>query len=133
MLTLVMLIGLPASGKSSFYQSRFACTHRLISKDLLKNNKRKNRRQEQLLEAAFQDNKPVVLDNTHPSAESRYRWIEWAKTKGWGVHGYYLSCSVDECRRRNEKREPREKVPDVGFFTILRDLDHLKTGRSGVF
>ena len=120
---LILLIGLPASGKSTFYRTNFAQTHKLVSKDLLKNNKRRNRRQLQLLEEAFGDNTPVVLDNTHASRASRKPWIEWAQQKGWKVIGYYLSCSVEECQRRNSLRDEKKKVPDVGFYTVLRELE----------
>lgn len=120
---LILLIGLPASGKSSFFQKHFADSHRLISKDLLRNNRRKDRRQRGLLEEAFLESRPVVLDNTHPSRQSRRPWIEWATEKGWLVKGYYLSCSVEECQRRNSLRPLDTRVPDVGFFTILRELE----------
>ena len=120
---LVLFIGLPGSGKSTFYKTHFQETHRLISKDLLKNNRRRNRRQMQLLEEAFEAKEPVVLDNTHASRAIREPWIGWAKEKGWKVTAYYLSCSVEECRRRNDARSEKERVPDVGFFTILRELE----------
>jgi predicted kinase len=35
----VILIGLPASGKSTFFRERFAATHDHVSKDLLRNNR----------------------------------------------------------------------------------------------
>ena len=120
---LVLLIGLPASGKSSFYERHFSKSHRLISKDLIKNNRRKDRRQRQLLDKAFQESLPVVLDNTHPSMKSRRPWIEWGLENGWAVKGYYLSCSVEECQRRNALRPTESRVPDVGFYTILRELE----------
>ncbi len=36
---LVIFVGLQASGKSTFFRERFATTHELVSKDLLRNNK----------------------------------------------------------------------------------------------
>ena len=43
-LELIILIGLQASGKSSFYKSHFVDTHVRVSKDLLRNNSRPARR-----------------------------------------------------------------------------------------
>lgn len=120
---LVLFIGLPASGKSSFYRHKFADTHQLISKDLLKNNKRKDRRQRQLMEEAFQVGQSIVLDNTHPSRADRSPWIHWAKDKSWSVSGYYLSASLAQCKERNARRDAKSRVPDVGFHSILGKLE----------
>jgi hypothetical protein len=50
---LVIFVGLQASGKSTFFRERFAGTHELVGKDLFRNNKNRNRRQAQLIEAAL--------------------------------------------------------------------------------
>ena len=113
---LVLLIGLPASGKSSFFQHRLADTHTKISKDLMKGKRNRDHKQRVLLEECASRDQPVVLDNTHPSKASRAPWIRWAQERKWKVKGYYLSCSVEECQRRNARRDPSEIVPDVGFL-----------------
>ena len=41
----VILVGLPGSGKTSFFQSRFAASHAHVSKDLLPNARDKGARQ----------------------------------------------------------------------------------------
>ncbi len=120
---LVLLIGLPASGKSSFFQHRLADTHTKISKDLMKGKRNRDHKQRVLLEECASRDQPVVLDNTHPSKASRAPWIRWAQERKWKVKGYYLSCSVEECQRRNARRDPLEIVPDVGFFSILGSLE----------
>jgi predicted kinase len=43
---LIILIGLPASGKSTFAQQHFAATHDYVSKDRLRHNGRPGRWQE---------------------------------------------------------------------------------------
>src|SRR5690242_6814545 len=62
---LVILIGLQASGKSTFARTRFGETYRYVSKDLLKNNSNPARRQRQLIEEALQQGLSVVVDNTN--------------------------------------------------------------------
>jgi len=49
MTELVILVGLQASGKSTFYRRHLSGTHVLVSKDLLRNNRRPARRQVQLI------------------------------------------------------------------------------------
>jgi predicted kinase len=50
---LVLLIGLQGSGKSSFCSAHLADTHTLVSKDRLRNNRNRERRQRQLIEEAL--------------------------------------------------------------------------------
>jgi len=58
-LELVIFIGLQASGKTTFRQTRFDGTHVIVSKDLLRNNRRPQSRQMHLIEAALTANAPV--------------------------------------------------------------------------
>ena len=46
---LIILVGLQAAGKSSFYRARFADTHALVSKDLLGNARGRQGRQMALI------------------------------------------------------------------------------------
>jgi hypothetical protein len=75
---LLILIGLQASGKSTFRRSRFDDTHCVVSKDDFPNNRRPARRQERLRDA-LECRKPVVVDNTNPRREDRQPLIELAR------------------------------------------------------
>ncbi len=44
---IIILMGLQASGKSTFYRTHFAATYEYVSKDLLRRSKHKNKDQEQ--------------------------------------------------------------------------------------
>jgi predicted kinase len=70
---MIILIGLQASGKSTFYYTHFAATHEHISKDLLRTSKHKNKSQKQaeLIERAFQAHCSVTIDNTNSTVEDR--------------------------------------------------------------
>ena len=72
---LVIFVGLQASGKSTFFRERFAATHEHVSKDLFRNNRDRNRRQAQLIEAALGKGVSVVVDNTNPTAGARMSLI----------------------------------------------------------
>ncbi|HET7639703.1 MAG TPA: AAA family ATPase, partial [Ktedonobacteraceae bacterium] len=68
---MIILIGLQASGKSTFYRTHFAATHEHVSKDLLRasKNKNKNQQQAELIERAFQEKRSIVVDNTNATRQ----------------------------------------------------------------
>ncbi|HTI44660.1 MAG TPA: ATP-binding protein [Vicinamibacterales bacterium] len=118
----VILIGLPAAGKSTFFRQRFAGTHDHVSKDLLRNNRRPQRRQEQLIAESLAAGRSVVVDNTNPSAGVRAPLIEVARKYGADVVGYFFLTDARDALRRNRTREGRERVPDVAIFTVRKHL-----------
>ena len=118
----VILIGLQASGKSTFYQSRFAGTHAHISKDNFRHNPNKERRQHQLLTDALNAGRDLVLDNTNPTRESRSVAITLARAAGARIIGYYFESSVASCLERNATRDDRARVPDVAIFSTIKAL-----------
>lgn len=118
----VILIGLPASGKSTFFRERFAATHDHVSKDLLRNNRRPQRRQEQLIAESLSAGRSVVVDNTNPSAGVRAPLIDAARKHGAEVVGYFFISDARDALRRNRTRDGRERVPDVAIFTVRKHL-----------
>lgn len=119
----VILIGLPAAGKSTFFRERFAATHDHVSKDLLRHNKRPQRRQEHLIAESLAAGRSVVVDNTNPSAGVRAPLIEIARHYGAEVVGYFFFTEAGEALRRNRAREGRDRVPDVAIFTVRKHLE----------
>jgi predicted kinase len=103
----VILIGIQASGKSTFYRDRFFDTHVRINLDMLKTR----HREKCLLNACLAAKQPFVVDNTNPAPEDRRRYIEPAKAAGFTVIGYYLQSKLDGCKDRNEKRATGQVVP----------------------
>ena len=118
----VILVGLPASGKTTFYQQRFAATHRHISKDHWPNAPRKDERQAQLLRSALSAGVPVVIDNTNPGLADRAAIIQVAREFGARVTGYYFTASTREAVGRNRGREGKQRVPDVAIFTKAKRM-----------
>jgi predicted kinase len=118
----VILIGLPAAGKSSFYRERFAATHDHISKDLLRNNRKPERRQAQLLVESLSGGRSLVVDNTNASAAARASLIEAARAHGARVIGYYFPTDAGAALRRNRARAGRDRVPDVAIFAVRKRM-----------
>ena len=119
---LVILIGLQASGKSTFFRTYFANTHEHISKDLMGNNKNRNRRQAQLLSAALEAGRSVVVDNTNPTVEERAVLIQQGQSYGAEIIGYYFESNLKDCLKRNQSRTGKAKVPDIGIYATIKKL-----------
>jgi len=121
---LVIMIGLQASGKTTFARSRFGEAYCYVSKDLLKNNSRPARRQRQLIEEALQQGLSVVVDNTNPTIEDRKELIDLGHLYNAEIIGYFFAVQVKQCLERNRAREGKARVPDVAIFATLKKLIH---------
>ncbi len=115
---MIILIGLQASGKSTFYRTHFAATHEHVSKDLLRKSKNKNKDQMQaeLIEAAFQEQRSVVVDNTNATIQDRLTLIDLGRKYDAKVIGYYFQPVVSSSRKRNIQRTGKAQVPDKAIF-----------------
>jgi predicted kinase len=117
-LSLVILIGLPASGKSTYFRQHFAATHVHVSKDVLP----RGARQETLIDAALKAGKSVVVDNTNPSPDARAPLIALGRRHGARIVGYFFEIDVKTALVRNRQREGKARVPDVALFVTRKKL-----------
>jgi len=115
----VVFIGLPGSGKTSFYKDRFFNTHVRISLDLLKTRYRER----QLLELCLATDQRFVIDNTNPSQAERMAYLQAARARRFTVVGYYFQALVEDCRQRNAKRAGDDRVPDVAILSVAKRLE----------
>jgi hypothetical protein len=76
------LIGLPGSGKSTFFRQHFAGTHDHVSKDAMPTTRQPERRQAQLLAESLGAGRSVVVDNTNPAVALRAGVIAAARRHG---------------------------------------------------
>lgn len=118
---LVILSGLQASGKSTFRRRRFP-DHVVVSKDLMRNNRRRERRQRQLVEEALGDGRSVVVDNTNPTEDERRPLVEIGRRLGARVVAYHFVPDMEASVTRNAARSGRDAVPLVGVLTVGRRL-----------
>lgn len=112
----VIFTGIPGSGKSTFYRTRFFDTHVRINLDMLKTR----RREELLFAACLEAKQPFVIDNTNPLASDRARYIQRSRDAGFNLSAYFFRSSLAEAVRRNAQREGKQKVPVLGG--ILKKL-----------
>lgn len=115
----VIFIGLPGSGKSSFYKERFFSSHVRISLDLLKTRHRERR----FTELCLATEQRFVIDNTNPTRLERSKYIEAAKARRFSVVGYYFQSKVEDCLRRNAGRAEAERVPEVAIYSAAKKFE----------
>ena len=107
--TMVVMIGIPGSGKSTFCDAKFP-GWRVISRDIL----RTRHREEQLLADTVASRLSCVIDNTNVSRAERAKFIAAGKAAGYRIVGYYLRSNIDECLKRNAQRTGKARIPDAG-------------------
>ena len=118
---LIIFIGLPASGKTSFFRERFAATHAHVSKDLMPRAARdKQARQMAQLERALASGASVVVDNTNPRAADRALLVDLAHRHGARAMAYFFEPRIADSVKRNAERTPQ--VPKVAIFTTAKRL-----------
>lgn len=107
----VIFIGIPASGKSSFFAARFADSHVRINLDML----RTRHRERLLLAACLEMKQPFVVDNTNLERTQRSVYVEAARKARFSLTGYCFQSRTEDCLTRNRERNPRDSVPDVAI------------------
>ena len=115
---MVMMIGIPGSGKSTFCDEKFP-GWRVISLDIL----RTRHREEQLLADTVSSRLPCVIDNTNVSRAERAKFIAAGKAAGYRIVGYYLRSSIAECLKRNAMRTGKARIPDAGVIGRAAQLE----------
>ena len=114
----VIFVGIPGSGKSTYYRERFFDSHIRINLDML----RSRERERLLLAACLQGQQPFVVDNTNVLAEERARYIRPAKAAGFRVVGYYFQTELRGAIARNKKRPPGRVIPVPGVISKHKRL-----------
>ena len=131
---LVVLAGLPASGKSTFSDGLVANGFVRISLDEIRKEiyddaniigdwKVTRKRFDELYDAALAAKKNIVIDNTHFMRSQRTRVIDIAKAAGYvDIHVAVMDVTLEECLKRNANRERVVKEE------VIRDMHKMLYG-----
>lgn len=114
----IIFIGIQASGKSTFYKEKFFTTHMRINLDML----RTRNREDIFLAASIKAKQSFVVDNTNPTFDDRKKYIDLAKEYGLKVVGYYFEPDYNTSYERNNQRQGKEKVSEIGIKSTLKKL-----------
>lgn len=115
----VILVGIQASGKSTFYKQRFFDTHVRISRDLL----RTKNRESLPMDARIRAQQPFVADNTNPQAKERESYILPARAACFRVASYFFRTETRAAIARNNEREGRTRIPIRGILGTYQKLE----------
>ena len=116
--TIVIMIGIPASGKSTFCKKYLPDLIR-INLDTLKTRNKENK----MLESCLTEKLSFVVDNTNPTKNDRARYIPLAKAAGYRVIGCFMESRISPCIARNELRRGKEQVPTSAILNISNKLE----------
>ena len=114
----VIFIGIPGSGKTTFFLERFFSTHVHISKDLL----RTRNREQVFLRACLETQQRFVIDNTNVLAAERTLYIPQAREARFKVIGYFFETGLKDALARNAQRAGKAVVPVAGVISKLKRL-----------
>lgn len=107
----IIFIGIPASGKSTFFKQQFADSHIRINLDMLNTR----HREKKLIETCFEIGQSFVIDNTNITVEKRTTYIESSKSNGFKVIGYYFQSKIDDSINRNKTRIGKSQISELGI------------------
>ncbi|MEU6431856.1 ATP-binding protein [Microbispora sp. NPDC046973] len=119
---LAILVGLQASGKTTFYRQRLAATHAHVSKDNWPNARHRQRRQLRIIAETLEEGHNVAVDNTNPSPEEWGPLIVAAKEHGARVVAYWFPPDLTASLDRNARRPGRARVPEIGIHATVSRL-----------
>ncbi len=116
------MVGVQGSGKSTWVAGHLGGTHTVVSKDHWPNARRREARQQRLVEQLLADRERVVVDNTNPTPGDRAPLIAAALRAGVPVRAVWVDTPLAVCLERNQAREGRARVPLVGMLSTSRRL-----------
>ena len=115
----MIMIGIQASGKSTFCERYIPDGYVYISLDDVKTR----RREWDLISDCISEGRCLVIDNTNPTKAERSRYIPLLKENGYVVTGCFMQSRIRDCVRRNETRTGKAKVPATAIAATSNKLE----------
>lgn len=127
---MIVFVGIPASGKSTYYREHFSYTFCRVNLDSFKNNKRF--KEECTMYGFCQMKTDFVVDNTNLTIQSRKHYIELAKNWGYSPIAYYFIPNKDLSIERNKYRT--NNVPNIAIYSVIKKIEEpsLEEGFDGI-
>lgn len=116
--TMVLLVGYPGSGKTTFCKERLGHFIRISRDELGTMAKCLKRTKNEL-----QEGNSVVIDNLNSSREHRAEFIRIANECEAAIVAVHFRTNMNAAQSRNEKREGKSKVPNVVFYKYRKEFE----------
>ena len=115
--TIIIMIGIQGSGKSTFCKN-FLADYKIINLDTLKTR----RKEQEAINECLATGESFVIDNTNPTKEERKKYIIQAQKEGYRIVGYFMESKIKECIERNNKREGKARIPTKAIVATSNKL-----------
>jgi bifunctional polynucleotide phosphatase/kinase len=121
---LVIFVGYPASGKSTFARRYFEPTYVRVNRDILKSKEKCLK----VCEEALEQGKSVLVDNTNPAASTRKQYISLAAKRNIPCRCFHFTASVELAKHLNMYREhitggKSKHVPRIGYAVFTKNFE----------
>ena len=117
--TMIIMMGLQGSGKSTFYEKYLSKDHVRVNLDTLKTRNKEHL----LIDECLSEGKNFAIDNTNPTRADRARYISLAQENGYYIIGYFMESKIKDCSARNALREGKARVPDCAIAATSNKLE----------
>jgi bifunctional polynucleotide phosphatase/kinase len=136
--TVVILVGPPASGKTTYCKEKLPSYYRINQDEMGRNEHLK------FFFKALKKRHYIVVDRMNFDKEQRNRYLEAAKLEGFYTKIIVLECDYDTCMKRalsrtdhpTIKTEEEARIAIGGYFKAFRmptpdEADEIKLEKSG--
>jgi bifunctional polynucleotide phosphatase/kinase len=117
---MIIMVGLPGSGKTTFAKKHFGSKYKIVSGDELKTPKNMIA----FTMKQLQENYSVIIDATNPSRKKRAVFIEIAKKINIPVKCVHITTSLEESLfRNNERAKTGNGVPKIVYNVYKKHFE----------